>query len=89
MHSTHRSFLGDDTMAELQRLTLMPLSVLVVMLILPFAALEYLFDGISLLATAGAILRCDNKITALKFITAYTTGSLIRGKLPNSIAVRS
>lgn len=76
-------------MAELQRLSLMPVSVLAVLVVLPFVAMEYVFSGLSLLATVGALLRCDNKITALKFITAHSTGSLLKAKLPNSIAVRS
>lgn len=78
-----------SAMAELQRLTLIPVSVLAVVLFLPFVAMEYVFNGLSLLATMGALLRCDNKITALKFITAHSTGSLLKAKLPNSIAVRS
>jgi hypothetical protein len=76
-------------MGDLQRLTLVPVSVVAVLLILPFAAMEYVFSGLSLLATVGALLRCDNRITALKFIAAHSTGSLLREKLPNSIAVRS
>ena len=76
-------------MGDLQRLTLVPVSVLAVLLVLPFVAMEYVFNSLSLLATVGALLRCDNKVTALKFIAAHSTGSLLREKLPNSIAVRS
>ena len=76
-------------MGELQRLTLLPVSALAVLLVLPFVAMEYVLSALSLLATVGALLRCDDKITALKFITAHSTGALLREKLPNSIAVRS
>ena len=60
-----------------------------VFLILPLAAMEYIWTGLSLLATVGAFMRCHDKATALKFVTAHTTGSLLKTKFPNSIAVRS
>ena len=75
-------------MAELQRLALLPLNALVVLLILPFVGMEYIFDGLSLLATVGCLLRCDDRLSALRFVTAYSTG-MLKTKLPNSIAVRS
>lgn len=83
--------LSAPIMGELGRLTLMPVSVLVVFLILPLAAMEYIWTGVSLLATVGAFLRCHDKATALKLITGHTTGSssLLKTKFPNSIAVRS
>lgn len=76
-------------MPELRRLMLLPVNVVVVLLLLPFMVAEHVFDGLSLLAGVGSLLRCDDKVKALKFITAYSTGSLLKEKLPNSIAVRS
>jgi len=71
------------------RLLSYPANALVVLLVLPVVVVEHALDGLSLLAGVGSLLRCDDRIKALKFITAYSTGSLLKEKLPNSIAVRS
>lgn len=76
-------------MAGLQKILLAPVNAAVILMCLPFLVAEHVFDGLSLLAGVGSILRCDDKIQALKFITAYSTGELLKAKFPNSIAVRS
>lgn len=76
-------------MVGLQRLVLAPVNAVVVVVMLPFVVLEHMFDGLSLLAGVGSLLRCDDKVKALKFIAAHSTGALLKTKLPNSIAVRS
>lgn len=77
-------------MAGFESLALMPVKIVVVLLVLPFAAVEYIFDGLWLLATIGALLRCDDRVLALKSLsTSFSTDSLLKDKLPNSIAVRS
>ena len=76
-------------MAGLEKALLFPLRAAVVVLVLPFVVVEHVFDGLSLLASVGSLLQCDDKVKALRFITAHSTGALLKVKLPNSIAVRS
>lgn len=76
-------------MPGLQDVLLMPVNALVVVMLLPCVVVEHVLDGLSLVASMGCLLQCDDKITALKFITAHSTGSLLKAKFPNSIAVRS
>ena len=66
-----------------------PLNMLLVVLLLPILVIEYSLSALSMVASIGSLLRCDDKIVALKFIMAYKTGELLRAKFPNSIAVRS
>ncbi len=68
---------------------LLPVRAVVVMMVLPFVVVEHIFDGLTLLAGVGSLLQCDDKVRALRFITAHSTGALLKVKLPNSIAVRS
>ena len=76
-------------MSGLQKILLVPVNAAVMMVVLPFVVVEHIFDGLSLLAGVGSFLKCDDKIKALKFITAHSTGELLKAKFPNSIAVRS
>ena len=76
-------------MTGLERIMLFPVRAAVVMVVLPFVVLEHVFDGLSLLASVGSLLQCDNKVKALRFIISHNTGTLLKVKLPNSIAVRS
>lgn len=76
-------------MVGLQRLLLAPVNAAVMLVILPFVVVEHVFDGLSLLAGVGCLLRCDDKVKALKFVAAQSTGELLKAKFPNSIAVRS
>lgn len=76
-------------MAGLGKVLLFPVRVAVVVMVLPFVVMEHVFDGLSLVASVGSLLQCDDKVKALKFITAHSTGALLKVKLPNSIAVRS
>ena len=75
--------------ASLEKVLLFPVRAAVVVMVLPFVVVEHVFDGLSLLASIGSLLQCDDKVKALRFITAHSTGSLLKVKLPNSIAVRS
>lgn len=66
-----------------------PVKAVIVLLVLPFVLMEHVIFGLNMLASIGSLLRCDDKKTAIKFLTAYNTGTLLKVKFPNSIAVRS
>lgn len=66
-----------------------PVNFIIAVLLLPMMLIEYLLDGLNLLASIGSLLQCEDKTTAFKFITAYQSGALLKAKFPNSIAVRS
>lgn len=76
-------------MAGLQKVLLAPVNAAVVLIVLPFVVAEHVLDGLSLLGGLGSLLRCDDRVKALKFITAQSTGEILKAKFPNSIAVRS
>ncbi len=65
------------------------LDALIMAVMLPVMLVEYLIGGLTMLASVGSLLQCEDRITAIKFITAYQSGTLLKGKFPNSIAVRS
>lgn len=66
-----------------------PLNLLIVLILLPVLVVEYIVSGLTLLASIGSLLQCEDRGLALKFITAYQSGALLKAKFPNSIAVRS
>jgi hypothetical protein len=66
-----------------------PLNILIVLILLPVLVVEYVIGGLTLLASIGSLLQCEDRGLALKFIAAYQSGALIKAKFPNSIAVRS
>lgn len=66
-----------------------PLNLLLMVVLLPVLVIEYIIGGLTLLASIGSLLQCEDKGLALKFITAYQSGALVKTKFPNSIAVRS
>ena len=66
-----------------------PLNLLIVLILLPVLVVEYVISGLTLLASIGSLLQCEDRGLALKFITAYQSGALLKAKFPNSIAVRS
>ena len=66
-----------------------PLNMLLMVLLLPVIVIEYIIGGVTMLASIVSLLQCDDRTTALKFITAYKSGALLKTKFPNSIAVRS
>lgn len=74
---------------EMKRILRVPLDALLMVLLLPVMLMEYLVDGLTMLASIGSLLQCEDRVTAIKFITAYQSGELLKGKFPNSIAVRS
>lgn len=67
----------------------LPLNVLLMFLLLPVLVVEYVLSGLTLIASIGSLLLCEDRGLALKFITAYQSGALLKAKFPNSIAVRS
>ena len=76
-------------MASVKNVLLFPVRAAVIVLVLPFVVLEHVFDGLSLLASVGSLLQCEDRTKALQLITSHSTRSLLKVKLPNSIAVRS
>ncbi len=78
-------------MGSLQRLVQVPLSAAIVFTLLPFILMEYVMDGLYLLASVPTLnILCDDKRTAFKFITSnHATVALLKAEFPNSIAVRS
>lgn len=66
-----------------------PVNLLVMVFLLPVLVVEYILGGLTLLASIGSLLQCEDRGLALKFITAYQSGALLKAKFPNSIAVRS
>ena len=85
-----KSFSLEMTLLEFfKRLLKLPLDALLLVLLLPVLVIEYVIGGLTILASIGSLLQCDDKMSAFKFITAYQTGALLKAKFPNSIAVRS
>lgn len=66
-----------------------PLNALLMIVLLPVLVIEHLIGGLTMLASVGSLLQCEDRATAFKFITAYQSGALLKTKFPNSIAVRS
>ena len=66
-----------------------PLNLLIMLVLLPVLVVEYIIGGLSLLVSICSLLQCEDRGLALKFITAYQSGALLKAKFPNSIAVRS
>ena len=73
----------------MKRILQVPLDALLMILVLPVLLIENVIGGLGMLASIGSLLQCEDKLTALKFITAYQSGTLLKTKFPNSIAVRS
>ena len=77
------------SLETLKNVARIPVNLLVLVLLLPVLVVEYIIGGLSLLVSIGSLLQCEDKGLALKFITAYQSGALLKAKFPNSIAVRS
>lgn len=75
-----------ETLGKVLRI---PVNLLLMFLLLPVLIMEYILGGLTLLASIGSLLLCEDRGLALKFITAYQSGALLKAKFPNSIAVRS
>lgn len=82
-------YTGVRIMTGLQELALVPAKVAVILMILPFVALDYVSNGLWLLCNVGFLLQCEDRATALQFTSPQSTKALLSIKLPNSIAVRS
>ena len=72
-----------------KRIARVPVDVVLLLLLLPVLLVEYFIGGLTMLASVGSLLQCDDPAMAFKFITAYQAGSLLKTKFPNSLAVRS
>lgn len=77
------------SLQTLKTMAKVPINLLLMVVLLPVLVVEYILGGLTLLASIGCLLQCDDRKQALKFITAYQSGALLKAKFPNSIAVRS
>lgn len=77
------------SLETLKNVAQLPLNLLVLLVLLPVLAVEYVISGLSLLLSICSLLQCEDRGLAIKFITAYQSGALLKAKFPNSIAVRS
>lgn len=77
------------SLETLGRVLRLPVNLLLMFLLLPVLIVEYILGGLTLLASIWSLLLCEDRGLALKFITAYQSGALLKAKFPNSIAVRS
>ena len=89
--STRQSTKESPTMSleTVKNVARVPLNLLLMLVLLPVLVIEYIIGGLTLLASIGSLLQCEDKGLAFKFITAYQSGALVKTKFPNSIAVRS
>ena len=77
------------SLQTLKRALKIPVNLLLMFVLLPVLVVEYILGGLTLLASIGSLVQCEDRGLALKFITAYQSGALLKAKFPNSIAVRS
>ena len=77
------------SLETLKNVARVPANLLLLVLLLPVLVVEYAIGGLTLLASICSLLQCEDRGLALKFITAYQSGALLKAKFPNSIAVRS
>ena len=72
-----------------KRIARVPVNALLILLLLPVLFIEHFIGALTMLASIFSLLQCEDRALALKFITAYKSGALLKDKFPNSIAVRS
>ena len=77
------------SLETLKKMFRIPINLLLMFVLLPVLVVEYVLGGLTLLASIGSLVQCEDRGLALKFITAYQSGALLKAKFPNSIAVRS
>ena len=77
------------SLETLKKMCRIPINLLLMFVLLPVLVVEYILGGLTLLASIGSLVQCEDRRLALKFITAYQSGALLKAKFPNSIAVRS
>ena len=79
----------DMSLETLTNAARVPVNLLLMVVLLPMLVVEYVLSGLTLLVSIGSLLQCEDRGLALKFLTAYQSGALLKAKFPNSIAVRS
>ena len=70
-------------------LLMLPVNAVVLFMLLPFVLARYFLSCLSLLVSVGALLQYEDRRSALRFSTAYSSDTVLKARFPNSIAVRS